>query len=366
MKPPRRKKDRAAAGKKGRSAPAAPRAAGRGAAEAGAPAGELPSRFTGGAFANFFLALLTRLVSLLTLFIAYPAMMCMHMRWKVSHTYYCGRRLGFDGTARALFKKYLLWLLLSVLTLGIFAVLALPGKLARWQLEHTHIEGQEGSGESAYTGNIWGVLRVNVVTKLVTLLTLSFGAYWAHCYKERWYAAHRRIDGFGLAFDGTGMQCFGTFIRWVLLTVLTLGVYAFWLLVKAEDWTARHTRFAQTEGMISPRRQEECRRERPVRALPPSAVFGSAGYACAVAGLLSVLSHCAGMAAAGAELAAYAAAGAGYFLLFGAAGLALSALGAVRCGKDGGAALAARPLSVLGMCFALAIPAAAGLFALFG
>lgn len=261
----------------------------------------------------------------------------------------------------------MLWLLLSVLTLGIFAVLALPGKLARWQLEHTHIEGQEGSGESAYTGNIWGVLRVNVVTKLVTLLTLSFGAYWAHCYKERWYAAHRRIDGFGLAFDGTGMQCFGTFIRWVLLTVLTLGVYAFWLLVKAEDWTARHTRFAQTEGMISPQRQKTYRKKHPVRAVPLSGIFGSAGYVFAAAGLISFFSHCMSVAAGGGGSAAlYAAAGAGYFLSFGVAGLALSALGVARFKRDGGTEPVDRALSGLGFAFSLAIPVMAVLFVVFG
>lgn len=333
-----------------------------------APAADEPlSRFTGGAFANFFLGLLTRLVSLLTLFIAYPAMMCRHMRWKVSHTYYCGRQLCFDGSARALFKKYLLWLLLSVLTLGIFAAVALPGKLARWQLEHTHIAGQKGSGKSAYTGRLWGVLRVNVITKLVTLLTLSFGAYWAHCYKERWYAAHRRIDGYGLAFDGTGMQCFGTHIRWVLLTVVTLGVWSFWLLVKAEDWTARHTRFVQTEGMISPQGQRAYRKKHPVRAVPLSGIFGSVGYVFSAVGLISLFSHCMSAAAGGGGSAAlYVAAGAGYFLSFGVAGLVLSALGAARFKRDGGTEPVDRALSALGIFFSLAMPVMAALFAVFG
>ena len=324
------------------------------------------SRFTGGAAANFFLALLTRAVSLFTLFIAYPTMMCWRMRWKVSHTYYCGRQLCFDGTARALFGKYMLWLLLSVLTLGIFAALALPGKLARWQLEHTHIAGQEGKGESAYTGKIWGVFRVNVITKLVTLFTLSLGAYWAHCYKERWYAAHRRIDGYALAFDGTGRQCFAAYIRWVLLTLLTLGVYAFWLFVKAEDWTARHTRFAQTDGMISPRRQAAYLREHPVRPIVLSGVFACAGYALSAAGLLSVCSHCLGAAAGGGGSAAlYAAAGAGYSLSFGVAGLLLSALGAALFGRGERPDFACRLLAGLGIAFALFIPAAAALFTAF-
>ena len=40
----------------------------------------LDSRFTGGAFANFFIGLLTLIVSVITLTLAYPAMKCWKMR----------------------------------------------------------------------------------------------------------------------------------------------------------------------------------------------------------------------------------------------------------------------------------------------
>ena len=55
------------------------------------------SRFTGGAFANFFIGLFTIIVTIITLSLAYPAMKCWKMRWETRHTYINGRPLTFDG-----------------------------------------------------------------------------------------------------------------------------------------------------------------------------------------------------------------------------------------------------------------------------
>ena len=73
------------------------------------------SKFTGGAFANFFIEFLTDFVSICTLGLLYPLMLCWHKEWEVSHTYINGRQLMFDGKALQLFGKYLWWLFLSVI-----------------------------------------------------------------------------------------------------------------------------------------------------------------------------------------------------------------------------------------------------------
>lgn len=206
-------------------------------------ASEEPSRFTGGAFANFGINFLTFLVTLITLSLAYPAMKCWQMRWEVRHTYIYGRQLTFDGKARQLYGKYLLWLFLSVITLGIYYLFCMRLNLVRWQTKHTHISGVLG-GESKFTGSIWGLFSTNFVCNLVTMITLSFGMYWATCHRERWYAKHKIIDGYRIEFDGTGMQYFAKRIVWTLLTVVTLGAYSFWLAVKSKKWIIKHTIFA--------------------------------------------------------------------------------------------------------------------------
>lgn len=250
---------------------------------AAVPAEALPreSRFTGGAFANFFIGLLTALVSVLTLSLAYPAMQCWHIRWKVKHTYYDGRRLAFDGKAGQLFGKYIIWVLLSVVTLGIYALLAMPVNLARWRAEHTHILGEEGK-VSRFTGSVWGLFGVNFVCGFVTLITLSFGMYWAHCYKERWFARHTEIDGAGMRFEGTGLQYFGKCICWVLLTVITLGIYSFWLLVKIEKWTVRHTHIEEPDRFPTPEQQAAFLAANPEPPVYRSSVLTSVGFGLAL------------------------------------------------------------------------------------
>lgn len=218
-----------------------------------------PSRFTGGAFANFGINFAVVLVSLITVGIAYPFMMCWKLRWEADHTYIDGRKLVFDGNGGQLLGKWLLWMLLSIVTIFIYAIFRLPLNMNRWKAKHTHFadnyqslgdENQKpvlkpGVPESKFTGSIFGLWGVNWLSNFVTLITLSFGMYWAHCYQERWYAKHTEYDGCKLVFDGKGRQYFGKCFVWVLLTIVTVGIYSFWLTVKVKDWTMSHTHIAK-------------------------------------------------------------------------------------------------------------------------
>ncbi len=58
------------------------------------------------------------------------------LRWEKGHTVTDSRRLIFVGSVGSLFLKYLVWGILTVLTLGIFAIF-MPVKLLRWQAENT-------------------------------------------------------------------------------------------------------------------------------------------------------------------------------------------------------------------------------------
>ena len=58
------------------------------------------------------------------------------LRWEKGHTVTDSRRLIFAGSVGSLFLKYLVWGILTIITLGIFAIF-MPVKLLRWQAEHT-------------------------------------------------------------------------------------------------------------------------------------------------------------------------------------------------------------------------------------
>ncbi len=207
---------------------------------------EETSVFTGRMLANYFIGLATILVSLITLGLAYPAMVCWKLKWKASHTYLNGRQLAFDGNAMQLMGKYVLWMFLSLITFGLYYIFSAELKLTEWEIKHTHFSDYISNEEnkSIFNGKWYQLFAINFVCRFVTIITLFIGYYWAHCYKERWYCKHKTIDGYELEFDGTGMQYFGKRIVWTLLTIITFGIYSFWLQIKSVKWTVSHTKLS--------------------------------------------------------------------------------------------------------------------------
>lgn len=203
----------------------------------------MESKFTGGAFGNFFRMLAVYLASLITLGLAYPFMECWYMEWRVQHTYINGKRLTFNGNGGELFVKYIVWWLLSVITLGIYYIVKMRLNLVSWETKYTHIEGEEDK-ESYFDGDWCQLFGVNFISGLVTLITLSLGFFWAYCYKQRWFTKHKHINGIQLTFTGTGRQFFGKCIIWELLSLITFGIYSFWLTVNVMKWGAKHTEFS--------------------------------------------------------------------------------------------------------------------------
>jgi len=58
-----------------------------------------------------------------------------------------------------------------------------------------------------------------------------------------WEIKHTVIEGRRLEFDGTTVQLFGNWIKWLLLTIVTFGIYGFWVSIKLRQWKTMHTHF---------------------------------------------------------------------------------------------------------------------------
>jgi hypothetical protein len=101
-------------------------------------------------------------------------------------------------------------------------------------------EKSAGTG-SEFTGSAFGLLGVNFVAFLVTILTLFFGLPAMVCYKQRWMARHTIVDNRHLTFDGTAGQLFGKWIGWLILMVLTAGIYLFFIPMRMQKWVISHT-----------------------------------------------------------------------------------------------------------------------------
>jgi uncharacterized membrane protein YjgN (DUF898 family) len=79
---------------------------------------------------------------------------------------------------------------------------------------------------------------------LITTLTLGICFPWAIVMIYDWEAKHTVIDGKRLTFDGTAVQLFGLWIKWLLLIIITLGIYSFWVAISLKKWKISHTHAA--------------------------------------------------------------------------------------------------------------------------
>ena len=166
-------------------------------------------------------------------------MHCMLLRWQARHTTVCGKRMCFDGKGLHLIGRYLLWGLLTVVTLGIYG-LWMGVNMKKWQTKHTHFQG-EPDNNSYFDGGVLGFFGIRLLAGLLTLVTLGIGTAWAQRLIIRWETNHTVIDSRRLVFQGTGGSLFGKYLLWGILSVITLGIYSLCVPVRALRWQMRNT-----------------------------------------------------------------------------------------------------------------------------
>ena len=96
-------------------------------------------RFDGGAATYVGTGILAALITILTAGICYPFALVLRERWRAKHSYIDGFQLVFTGSAVGLFGNWIKWLLLSILTVGIYLFWVGP-RIAQWKWEHTDFD----------------------------------------------------------------------------------------------------------------------------------------------------------------------------------------------------------------------------------
>lgn len=95
------------------------------------------SYFDGGILSFIGWNILGSLITSLTLGICFPWALCMVYGWKINHTVIEGKRLKFTGSAIGLFGLWIKWLLLLIVTLGIYGFW-MAISLEKWKVKNTY------------------------------------------------------------------------------------------------------------------------------------------------------------------------------------------------------------------------------------
>ena len=97
------------------------------------------SYFDGSTLGYIGWTLLGGLISSVTLGICFPWALCMLYEWKINHTVVQGRRLKFIGKPISLFGSWIKWLLLTIITFGIYGLFVYVA-LEKWIAKNTVFE----------------------------------------------------------------------------------------------------------------------------------------------------------------------------------------------------------------------------------
>ena len=199
------------------------------------------SYFDGGLIELIGWKLLAFIITLVTLGFAWPWAKCMIYSYQIKHTVYNGKRLKFVGTGGDLFVNNFKWVLLSIITFGIYAFF-IPVKKTKWVISNIYFEDEECvTGESFFDGKTIQLIGVNIVCNLLNLISFGLLYSFTCCFKLKWINKHTVINRKKLVFNGKAIGLFGKYILWVFLTTITFGIYGLWLPIKILKWQTTHT-----------------------------------------------------------------------------------------------------------------------------
>ena len=97
----------------------------------------MESKFTGGLLGLIGISILQGIIMCCTLFIGTPWALCLKQSWLAKHTIIDGKKLTFDGKGGQLFGNFIKWMLLTIITFGIYSFW-LTIKMKKWVAKHTH------------------------------------------------------------------------------------------------------------------------------------------------------------------------------------------------------------------------------------
>ena len=199
------------------------------------------SYFDGGLIELIGWRLLATIITIVTLGIASPWASCMLYNYQIKHTVYNGKRLKFVGTGGDLFVNNFKWVLLSIVTLGIY-LWFIPVKKTKWVISNIHFEDEEYKrNESFFDGKTIQLIGVNLLCNILNIMSFGFLYPFTVCFKLRWINKHTIINRKKLIFKGKAISLFGKYILWIFLTMITFGIYGWWLSIKMLKWQSKNT-----------------------------------------------------------------------------------------------------------------------------
>lgn len=148
-------------------------------------------------------------------------------RYRLSRTSWRGIRFSFRGRAKPFLKIYVAGVLLTGLTIGLYAPF-FWNNVRKYLVEHSYF----GNVHFKYDGQ--GADLLGRVIRAVLLSIVTFGIYWFWfvAERQRYYWAHTSVEGARFRSTMAGGPLFRVMISNLLLFVVTLGIATPWIILR--------------------------------------------------------------------------------------------------------------------------------------
>lgn len=199
------------------------------------------SFFDGGLLGFIGWGILAFILTVITFGIGAPWAECMLYRYQFKHTAYNGHRLKFRGSGLSLLGNSIKWLFFTIITLGIYG-LFVPVREAKWIISNLHYEDEEFvKGDSYFDGSTLQLIGLNILSFIITVVSLGILYPFTVCMKYRWINNHSVISKKRLVYNGKAIYLWGKYILWTILTIITLGIFSLWLPICELKWHTKNT-----------------------------------------------------------------------------------------------------------------------------
>lgn len=106
------------------------------------------SMYTGSAFGRGFMILGLRFIQGISLGLATPYVENTIVRYDMEHTVISGQQLIFGGSALKLLGRFMLWVLFTCITIGVYAILVMPLNMTKYSVSQSRIRDMSYDPES--------------------------------------------------------------------------------------------------------------------------------------------------------------------------------------------------------------------------
>jgi uncharacterized membrane protein YjgN (DUF898 family) len=155
------------------------------------------------------------------------------------------KRFEFQGTGGALFGKFFIGMILTMITFGIYYPWFLVS-LNKYIYENSTLKTDGGDVRFEFVGNGGQLFGIWIIGAILTMITLGIYGPWFMVNVTKYFWENSRgkaADGtiYTLRFDGNGGDLFITIFVGYVLTFITIGIYGAWFVCNLNKYFAVNT-----------------------------------------------------------------------------------------------------------------------------